>query len=59
MNNVVLVSGEQQSDSVIRLFFFKFFPHLGYYRILISVTFAIPLVLVVYLFWIVMCTWAS
>ena len=42
MNNVVLVSGEQQSDSVIRLFFVKFFPHLGYYRILSRVPCAIP-----------------
>ena len=35
--NVVLVSGVQQNDSVIHtheLFFFRFFSHIGYYRIL-------------------------
>ena len=34
--NVVLVSGAQQSDSVIHiyLFFFRFFSIIGYYRIL-------------------------
>ena len=41
MNNVSIVSGVQQSDSVLYiymyLFFFKFFSHLGYYRILSSV----------------------
>ena len=36
--NVMLVSGVQQSDSVIHIFiypfFFIFFSHIGYYRIL-------------------------
>ena len=37
-----LVSGVQQSDSDIHiLFFFKFFSHLGYYRILSRVPCAI------------------
>ena len=34
---VVLVSGVQQSESVIHIYiliFFRFFPHLGHYRIL-------------------------
>ena len=41
--NVVLVSGAQQSDSVIHvyLFLFQFFSHLGYYRILSRVLCAI------------------
>ena len=33
INNVVLVSGVQQNDLVIQVFFFNFFSHLGYYRI--------------------------
>ena len=37
IDNVELVSGVQQSDSVIHVharFFFKFFPHLGYSSVL-------------------------
>ena len=36
INNVVLVSGVQQSDSVISIsvFFFRFFSIVGYYKIL-------------------------
>ena len=51
--NVVLVSGVQQSDSVIHihtLFFSKFFSHLVYSRILSRVPCAIQQVLVGYLF---------
>ena len=39
MDNAVLVSGVEQSDSVIHiryLFFSRFFPHIGYRRILKS-----------------------
>ena len=41
--NVVLVSAIQLSDSVIHihLFFFRFFPHIGYYKILNRVPCAI------------------
>ena len=55
INNVMLVSGIQQSDSVIHIhiyifFFFEFFSHLGYYQILSRVPHAIQEVLVGYLF---------
>ena len=43
--NVMLVSGVQQNDSVIHIhiypFFFRFFSHIGYYRILSRVPCAI------------------
>ena len=49
--NVVLVSGVQQSDSVIYIYeIFRFFFHIGYYRLLCSVLSAIQQVLFVYLF---------
>ena len=44
INNVVLASDVQQSDSVLCIhvsIFLKFFSHLGYYRILSSVPCAI------------------
>ena len=44
INNVVLVSDVQQSDSVIHIhvsFFFKCFSHLGYHRVLCRVRCAI------------------
>ena len=53
--NVVLVSGVQHSDSVIHIhifFFFRFFSHIGHYRILSSVPCAVQEVLVGYLFYI-------
>ena len=31
--NVVLVSAVQQSESVLYLFFFRFFSHIGHYRV--------------------------
>ena len=43
--NAVLVSGVQQSDSVLYIYidprFFRFFSHLGYYRILSRVLCAV------------------
>ena len=57
--NVVLVSGVQQSDSVIHeciyIFFFRFFSIIGYYKILRTVPCALQQVLVVYLFYIQSC----
>ena len=47
--NIVLVSGIQSSDSVICIYFFKVFVHLGYYRLLSRVLSAIQEVLVGYL----------
>ena len=55
--NVVLVSGVQQSESVIHihistLFFFRLFSHIGHYRVLSRVPCAIQQVLISYLFYI-------
>ena len=56
--NVVLISGIQQSDSVIHtyiyiyIFFFRFFSIIGYYKILSIVPCAIQLVIVGYRFYI-------
>ena len=47
----MLVLGVQQSDSVIHIFFFRFFSHVGYYRILSIVPCAVQQVLIVYLFY--------
>ena len=46
--NVVLVSGVQQSGSAIHIyFFFRFFSHIGYYRLLSRVPCVIQQALVV------------
>ena len=42
----VLVSGVQQSDLVLFMFFFRFFSIIGYYKILSIVLCAIQLILV-------------
>ena len=45
IRNTVLVSGEQQSDSFIHIlepFFFRFFSHIDYYRILSRASCAAP-----------------
>ena len=61
INNVVLVSGVQQSDSVIHihlyLFFFRFFSIIGCYKILSIVPCAIQQVLIGYLFYIQQCVY--
>ena len=46
----MLVSGTQQSDSMIYIFFFRFFPLIGYYKILSRVHSATQQVLAGYLF---------
>ena len=53
--NVVLVSGVQQSDSVIHIFFFTFFSLISYYKILSRVPCAIQQVLLVIYFIYVVC----
>ena len=50
--NVTLVSGVQQSDSVIYIFFFRLFSIIGYYEILNTVPCALRQVLVGFLFYI-------
>ena len=52
--NVVLVSAVQQSESVIYIYplFFRFFSHIGDYRVLSRVPCAIQQVLISYLFYI-------
>ena len=52
--SVVLVSGVQQSESVIHIhvstLFFRFFSHIGHYRVLRRVSCVIQQVLISYLF---------
>ena len=55
INNVVLVLGVQQSDSVVQThsvvpILFKFFSHLGCYRVMSRVPYALQQVLVDYPF---------
>ena len=53
--NVVLVSGVQQSDSAIYIFFFRFFSLIDYYKILSIFPCATQQVLVGYLFYVQQC----
>ena len=52
INNIVLVLGIQQSDSIIHIHvsFFKFFSHVGYQRELSRVPCVIQEILIGYLF---------
>ena len=58
--NVALVSSVQQSESVIHIhisLFFRFFSHIGHYRVLSRVPCAIQQVLISYLFYIQQCVY--
>ena len=55
IHNVVLVSGVQQSESVIRIDMFILFPRVGYYKLLSRFSWAVEQVLVNHLFYTVVC----